>query len=167
MCCESAPIESAELQKPEWARCTNCTGDGCAIYASRPEVCRRFECEWLKGNLPDNFWPAGSGILIYSSGFEAARPMADAAPPAFIVNFWVDARGYRNMRRPAFHRVSAFVHDLVQARIGDAQVMMQMTRPGARYVYDRILDRWKRLPPDHLIELGYREGRPLTFTGRA
>jgi uncharacterized protein len=44
MCCSA--LEISELKKPAGPACAHCSV-GCAIYASRPEVCREFECDWL------------------------------------------------------------------------------------------------------------------------
>lgn len=47
MCCQILDIP--ELNKPPGPDCPNCmAGGGCRIYASRPQVCRDFECEWLR-----------------------------------------------------------------------------------------------------------------------
>jgi hypothetical protein len=46
MCCSA--LEIAELTKPAGPLCVDCRrGGGCSIYASRPQVCRDFACEWL------------------------------------------------------------------------------------------------------------------------
>ncbi len=46
LCCYVLEIE--ELKKPAGPPCPDCRADGgCAIYASRPKVCRDFECLWL------------------------------------------------------------------------------------------------------------------------
>lgn len=37
----------AELDKPQNTRCPNQCASGCAIYAERPESCRRWSCLWL------------------------------------------------------------------------------------------------------------------------
>jgi nitrogen regulatory protein P-II 1 len=44
MCCSA--LEISELKKPAGPACAHCSA-GCAIYASRPQVCRDFECDWL------------------------------------------------------------------------------------------------------------------------
>lgn len=47
LCCKILRIP--ELSKPAGPWCTHCRpGKGCAIYPDRPEVCRDFQCGWLK-----------------------------------------------------------------------------------------------------------------------
>lgn len=47
MCCQILDIP--ELNKPPGPDCPNCmTGGGCKIYASRPQLCRDFECDWIR-----------------------------------------------------------------------------------------------------------------------
>lgn len=58
-CCKVLGIETPELTKPRGQWCPNCRpGQGCAIYESRPTVCRDFKCAWLAGeSLGDEFRP--------------------------------------------------------------------------------------------------------------
>ena len=46
VCCVVPNIDKPEIQKLSGARCRHCTGGGCAIYDSRPPVCRAFYCAW-------------------------------------------------------------------------------------------------------------------------
>jgi len=56
---ESPFRKAAGLPCPQLAAC------GCAIYAERPPVCRRFECGWLNApNLPDELRPDRCGVLF-------------------------------------------------------------------------------------------------------
>lgn len=58
-CCKVLRIETPELSKPLGQWCPNChPGQGCAIYETRPSVCRDFRCSWLATEiLPDEFRP--------------------------------------------------------------------------------------------------------------
>lgn len=51
-CCVAYPIDIEEFTKPEQVPCQHLTDRGCGIYASRPELCRDFECLWLQGLFP-------------------------------------------------------------------------------------------------------------------
>jgi len=53
MCCKVFAIP--DIDKPAGKWCKHCAiGKGCGIYASRPEVCRTFECMWLQSqSQPD------------------------------------------------------------------------------------------------------------------
>ncbi len=45
MCCMALDI--IELKKMAGPLCGQWCGGGCQIYATRPQVCRDFECNWL------------------------------------------------------------------------------------------------------------------------
>ena len=47
-CCVLPDIDTPELKKPEGQVCPHCTGKGCGIYDTRPEVCRTFNCAWKR-----------------------------------------------------------------------------------------------------------------------
>jgi hypothetical protein len=66
-CCETLAI--AELNKPAHQECVHrIVGVGCAIYESRPHVCREFRCAWLQGTLKemqdDALRPDRTGVLF-------------------------------------------------------------------------------------------------------
>jgi len=51
-CCKVMKIE--ELNKPAHTWCAHCNiGQGCAIYETRPESCRVYECVWLQSQRLD------------------------------------------------------------------------------------------------------------------
>jgi hypothetical protein len=64
MCCSALEIE--ELKKPAGPLCLNCVaGGGCKVYATRPGVCRDFECEWLTSRtLPRPLRPDRIGTIF-------------------------------------------------------------------------------------------------------
>jgi hypothetical protein len=64
MCCTA--LEIPELEKPAGPACPNCIlSGGCKIYASRPSVCREFECLWLTTReLPGNMRPDRIGTIL-------------------------------------------------------------------------------------------------------
>ena len=62
-CCIVPSINVAEIQKAASARCSHCT-QGCAIYDTRPKVCRDYFCGWRRlAGIPDDWRPDKSGIL--------------------------------------------------------------------------------------------------------
>lgn len=91
LCCVALEIE--ELNKPAGPPCPNCRLDGgCAIYASRPKVCREFECEWLTDrNLARQLRPDKIGTLFmeahdadeYRAVCAPERPLAWRQPRVF------------------------------------------------------------------------------------
>lgn len=63
LCCDLFPVP--ELAKDGGSRCEFCSPpDGCAIHASRPDVCRSFDCAWLKGWEGEEFRPDRAGFFI-------------------------------------------------------------------------------------------------------
>ncbi len=91
MCCTALEIE--ELNKDAGPACVNCVaGGGCASYASRPNVCREFECEWLRERaLPSTLRPDRIGTIFmeahdadeYRAVCGPERPLAWRQPRVF------------------------------------------------------------------------------------
>jgi hypothetical protein len=64
VCCVLPNIDKPEIQKVSGARCVHCTGRGCAIYDSRPPVCRAWYCAWRTVDIFGDAWrPDKSGVL--------------------------------------------------------------------------------------------------------
>ena len=66
VCCVALMIDDPELQKVQGYRCRNTLPDkSCAIYATRPDTCRTFNCGWrlLKWVRP-TLRPDISGVLV-------------------------------------------------------------------------------------------------------
>ncbi len=66
VCCVALTIDDPELQKVQGYRCKNMLPDkGCAIYATRPDTCRRFFCGWRQLKwVPETLRPDISGVLV-------------------------------------------------------------------------------------------------------
>jgi hypothetical protein len=64
MCC--AALEIPEFNKPAGPPCEHCLASGgCKIYATRPQLCRDFECEWLTDRaLPTTMRPDRVGTIL-------------------------------------------------------------------------------------------------------
>jgi hypothetical protein len=66
VCCVAPTIDKPEIQKLSGAACRHCAGGGCAIYESRPPVCRSFYCAWRTVDIFDDSWrPDRSGVMPY------------------------------------------------------------------------------------------------------
>src|SRR5690242_9832248 len=68
LCCKLLAVP--EFNKPKNVMCQHATspGTGCAIYATRPDGCRRFVCNWLKDTaLGDHWKPERSKIIVSRS----------------------------------------------------------------------------------------------------
>ncbi len=66
-CCTVMTIDEPELQKLPGHTCTHCTvGQGCAIHATRPEICRVWFCGWRQLDwVAETLRPDLSGVIIY------------------------------------------------------------------------------------------------------
>jgi hypothetical protein len=63
MCC--LLFDVPELEKPENEWCKHCRpGRGCGIYNERPDICRRYVCMWLAGDMPDYWQPVRSKMIL-------------------------------------------------------------------------------------------------------
>jgi len=81
-CCKLPAI--AELAKPSAKWCVNARpGNGCAIYADRPPVCRKFYCDWmLNPKLGPEWKPDKAKFLIGTAANGAVSVLVDPAAPA-------------------------------------------------------------------------------------
>lgn len=53
-----------ELDKEPFRRCEHVTPVGCGAYESRPETCRDYACEWLKGLAQRRYRPDRVGLIV-------------------------------------------------------------------------------------------------------
>ena len=60
-CCTTCAVN--ELNKSLNTACVHICERGCAIYESRPNSCREYDCAWLQGHLPEKHRPDKSGIV--------------------------------------------------------------------------------------------------------
>ena len=67
-CCISLAIDDPALRKPAGQPCLHrIEGRGCAIYPSRPGVCRDWLCGWRALDwVGDGLRPDDSGVLIFT-----------------------------------------------------------------------------------------------------
>jgi hypothetical protein len=64
-CCQVLNIDEPELVKPQGTLCPNCTGSGCGIYETRPQVCRSWNCAWKRiVSMPAETRPDAMGVLF-------------------------------------------------------------------------------------------------------
>ena len=99
LCCKLLKVEALDKPAGEW--CKHCVpGEGCGIYADRPEGCKFWMCEWLVNrDLRDEWFPAKSKIVIDRTMNEHGKRM---------IRFVVDP-GYPNRWReePWYHVIKS------------------------------------------------------------
>ncbi|HEV7309585.1 hypothetical protein [Ensifer sp.] len=68
LCCRLPDIDALEKPANDW--CRHCIeGQGCRIYAERPQLCRDFLCLWRTDAVLDDAWePARSHMMVYRQG---------------------------------------------------------------------------------------------------
>jgi hypothetical protein len=92
--------------------CQHRKTSGCGQYRKRPDVCRAFECGWLRVDspLPDHFRPDKSGVILMFDKFRLGRWSVDlaAATDAGISDAaldWLCQFSYRHTR-PLTYEIS-------------------------------------------------------------
>jgi hypothetical protein len=94
MCCSALEIE--EFRKPAGPACVHCaSGGGCAIYSTRPRLCRDFECQWLIDRaLPPRLRPDRIGtILMEAHDADEYRAVCSPSRP----HAWRDPRVFAHL----------------------------------------------------------------------
>jgi hypothetical protein len=78
-CCSTLAIDAPELRKAAGVTCPDCVaGQGCAIYETRPPVCREWFCGWRALDwVGDAMRPDRCDVLVYMT--EEALPAGYAA----------------------------------------------------------------------------------------
>ena len=68
MCCKL--LEIGALNKPPGQWCPHCkVGEGCAIYETRPDECRSFNCLWLSdASIPEEWAPRNTRMVLAGAG---------------------------------------------------------------------------------------------------
>jgi hypothetical protein len=75
ICCTVMAIDKPDIQKQAGATCRHCRGGlaapkpqgegGCAIYETRPALCRDYHCGWRQLPILDDGWrPDRSGVFV-------------------------------------------------------------------------------------------------------
>lgn len=64
LCCKVMEVPEVK-PRHDWCQHARPGAGGCAIYRTRPEICRGFHCQWLSNSrIPDYWFPAKSKIVI-------------------------------------------------------------------------------------------------------
>ena len=120
ICCIAPAIDKPEIQKISGATCRNCTAAGCAIYESRPQVCRTYYCGWRRLDMIDADWrPDLCGVLVELD--------MDNIPPQYKANFGLILILVGNPLRTV--RESRFI-DFVTRCVAANNVMLWLSLPG-------------------------------------
>ncbi len=64
-CCAGMLIGEAYGNKFGYGKhCVFLVENKCSIYATRPQVCRNYQCAWSQGLLPEWMKPSRCGVLV-------------------------------------------------------------------------------------------------------
>lgn len=108
VCCEALTIDVPELKKLPGILCENCKDGGCAIYKTRPNVCRNWYCGWrMMEDMDDDWRPDRCGFVVSMVGREDIPPEY-SSPLGFKFDLVGNARSV--MWEPFLHRVAALIH---------------------------------------------------------
>lgn len=153
LCCKVYKIPV--LDKPEGQWCEHCTpGQGCGIYATRPDYCRSFACEWIKEpRFPDHWKPSRSKMVATvfpGNGFlyvqvDPSQPRIWSREP-----YRSDLARWAGQLLPKGAHVLVFVREEATLIIGSQAIPLGRMGPedsfrvqlkGAHYVAERISGR--------------------------
>ena len=98
-CCKTMSVPGT---KPDHAWCPHARpGNGCAIYASRPQPCRDFLCNWLiDPKIPDYWFPAKSKIVINTRIHDDKMIVNFVVDPAYP-NRWREEPWFSDIKKIA------------------------------------------------------------------
>ena len=72
VCCTVMAIDKPDIQKEAGVTCRHCVS-GCAIYETRPSLCRDYHCGWRQLPILDEDWrPDRSGVYVEVERIEGA-----------------------------------------------------------------------------------------------
>lgn len=118
LCCVVLRVD--ELRKLGGVPCRHLGGDrsGCSIYASRPAICRRYRCLWLRGwfdeaDRPDRL---GAVLDLDSSGGSVRLAIRQASPGAFE-------------RSPRLVQIAGRMRETMPVRVTDTEDVLNPDRP--------------------------------------
>lgn len=84
-CCRHLIVDSPELTKVSGHLCGACVEHkGCSIYQARPQVCRQFNCSWVKLPLSGDWRPDRSQIIIIQEPENPAKGIKEGLKFYFI-----------------------------------------------------------------------------------
>ncbi len=81
LCCKLARVPELRKRTNTW--CDHCAiGEGCRIYADRPQSCRTFRCWWLDHpEMPDELRP--DRVHMYAVGQDDSSVLSVHVDPEF------------------------------------------------------------------------------------
>jgi hypothetical protein len=66
LCCKLLAVPEFDKPANVWCQHAAPEGRGCAIYATRPDGCRRFKCNWLTDLALSDAWKPNASKIIVS-----------------------------------------------------------------------------------------------------
>ena len=116
LCCTLLRVD--ELAKLGGTPCQKLGADGCGIYETRPQVCRRYRCLWLSGGLREEDRPDQLGAILDRVPHQGGERLAvrELTPGAFECS-------------PRLQAIAAEFRELMPVQITDSADVMDPDRP--------------------------------------
>ena len=108
-CCVA--LEISEIKKPVGVYCDLLCAEGCSIYQTRPDECRKFDCLWLEGQIPRWMKPNITHVVPWRNGVKG--PDGQTVPilrMSFNHHFRHDKRVMRWIKK-ASHKLMVVLSD--------------------------------------------------------
>jgi hypothetical protein len=140
LCCKLFPVP--ELSKAAGRWCPHVEqGSGCAIHASRPQVCRAFHCQWLyNADLGPEWKPERAKFVL--SIYPGSRSLAVTVDPGEPLA-WTKEPYYRHLKRWAAaavaegEQVVVFNGEAATILLPERDIALGVLQPGDSIVVRR------------------------------
>jgi hypothetical protein len=157
-----------ELNKPGNVWCEHAAppGSGCAIYATRPDGCRRFMCNWLKDpTLGDEWRPELSKVVVSRSlGGRGLRVSVD--PDAKDVwrrdPFYARIKEWSRATPAGTGYVAVFAGEKCFVVFPEEDLEVAVIEPGSALRVGYLENEKGRQP---IVQIKYAEGTVKEFRG--
>lgn len=117
LCCIALRVD--ELGKLAGEPCPKLSPEGgCSIHATRPEVCRAYQCHWLDGGLEEGDRPDRLGGIVdfAPGGLSMHLAVVEATPGAFDAS-------------PRLQAIAEAHRDALDVRVSDTRDVLDADRP--------------------------------------
>ena len=153
MCCKVFAIPELDKGVQQWCRHV-LQGRGCAIHPTRPTVCRRFICHWLRNpHLGPEWQPNRAKFLIYTepSGRMIVAPDAGAPSAWRREPYYAQFKRWATAGAASNHQILVFHNKRATAILPDRDVDLGIVEVGDEVIYRPVGQR---------IEVEHRKGAP-------
>jgi len=166
LCCKLLSVP--ELEKPGnvWCQHASPPGSGCAIYATRPDGCRRFICNWLRDLTLGNEWnPERSKIVLSASlGGRGLRVSVDPAAKDVWRSepFYARIKEWSSATQAGIGYVAVFAGEQCFVVFPEEDLEVSLITPGSALKVGYVESEKGRQP---IVQIRFAEGSVQEFRG--